>query len=203
MDNIIGNGKLGGLVTYLDMLKEKGRVPAGVATSLKTAVSKVFQATDGDGWQEVDARNLDLEDYMTRFQNLTMGQYNEGSYAAYRARAAKALGWYNTFLSSPGWSPTPTSKKTSSEKKTGQKGKTNVARQTIPAASNHVGTTTSVPGTAATKLVAFPFPLTTGELATLHLPTRLSRSDGYRLAKFLEALVSDGTSMIESRNDER
>jgi len=200
-DNKIGSGKAGGTIEYLDSLVAKGRATAGAVAPLKTAFSKVLETVDGEHWEEVDVRSLDIDDYLTRFQNLTLGKYNEASYRAYRLRTQKAAEWYKNFLTQPGWTPTfgKQSKKKADKKLTAKANPNNNTTKEVkqsvenprPNNSNisdnsHQEELRSSPTNG---LIAYPFPLSDNKLATLYLPTTLKSIDAQRLSAYLQALV--------------
>lgn len=205
-DNKIGSGQAGGVIEYLDSLVSKGRATTGAVAPLKTAFSKVLETVDGESWEEVDVRSLDIDDYLTRFQNLTLGKYNEASYRAYRLRTQKAAEWYKNFLTQPGWTPTfgKQTKKASDKKHTATKTRTSSAveskearqpAENSPAQAAEAGDRThqnELRSSHTNGLIAYPFPLSDGKLATLYLPTALKSVDAQRLSAYLQALVFEG-----------
>ena len=56
-------------------------------------------------WEPTEVRSVDVDDYLDRFGNMTIGQYSTESLKTYKSRFQKALGWYGNFLSEPGWTP--------------------------------------------------------------------------------------------------
>src|SRR4051812_9075112 len=102
----MGDGKAENLLEYLDNLVEKGKATAGAIKPLRTTFSVVLKAVVGEEkWQSVDVKEIDVEDYMSRFANLTMGKYSSGSLVEYKSRVNKVIGWYINFLDKPGWAP--------------------------------------------------------------------------------------------------
>mgnify|MGYP001026570979 FL=1 len=193
---IIGNGKASGLIAYLDMLAEKGRVPLPTISNLKTAFKAVMIKVDGDEWHDTDIREMDVADYLSRFQTLTMGTYNQASYNTYRSRIDRAVEWYLTFLNTPGWFPTikqPRTKKTPKAKpvknRIEEKSLADISEGEVvdSEASSAISETLNQP--VASKLMGFPFPLEDGTIATLYLPPSISEDDFRRLKTFIEALI--------------
>ena len=185
MTNTIGNRKISGLITYLDSLVEKGRVRSSVVVPLKTAVRQIFETVEGDNWVNIDISEIDLDDYMVRFKNLALDRYNEDSYKAYKARANRALNWYNNFLQSPGWTP-QIRKSSNSNKKTI---KSSTSKDSIKSPTPTTTFKSAAKSSAPNDLIGFPFPLSNGSLASLYLPKQLSKTDAERLSQFIFSLV--------------
>lgn len=102
----MGDGTAASAIKYLDYLIEKGRATNGAINPLKIAFTKVMETIDGkDGWQAVQVRNVDVDDYMNRFGNLTLGKYSSDSLTVYKSRVKKVVEWYIRFLDNPGWTP--------------------------------------------------------------------------------------------------
>ena len=185
MTDNVGNRKISGLNAYLDSLVKKGRAKSSVVVPLKTAVHQIFETVEGEGWEDVDISKVDIDDYMFRFKNLALDRYNDRSYSSYRARANRALTWYNNFLQSPGWTPqirkSPTQNKSLSNKSQPQKNNTSPVAPT-PEPSTKVNMQNN-------DLISFPFPMSDGSLASLCLPKRLSKEDADRLSQFISSLV--------------
>lgn len=102
----MGDGTAASAIKYLDYLIEKGRATNGAINPLKIAFTKVMETIDGKGdWQAVQVRNVDVDDYMNRFGNLTLGKYSSDSLTVYKSRVKKVVEWYIRFLDNPGWTP--------------------------------------------------------------------------------------------------
>ena len=201
MTENLGSGTAKGLVDYLDSLVEKGRSRAGVVTPLKTALTKVLEKTEGDGWENVDVTKLDVDDAISRFKNLTLTTYTDASYRAYELRTKRAIRWYENFLANPGWYPKESSRiqrTDSSPKKSGDTSPKKLAKSTAnnsaPVGSAHDAEPPVAHQSVTPKIdaVAYPFPLSNGETARIYMPKGVTKADVKRLATFLEALVIEG-----------
>lgn len=187
MSETVGNRKISGLNAYLDSLVKKGRAKSSVVVPLKTAVHQIFKTVEEDNWENIDVAEIDLDDYIIRFKNLALDRYSEQSYNAYKARANRALTWYNNFLQNPGWTPqirkSPTSGKTQTNQPSAKKSNT---KSTMP-----ITDAEHTPKTSPTNndLISFPFPLSNGSLASLYLPKQLPEEDAERLSQFIASLV--------------
>jgi hypothetical protein len=193
MSEVIANGTVAGLMAFLDVMSEKGWVSRGAIVALKTAVRQVVMAADGDNWEQADAKSLDIDDYITRFSNKTMGKYNKQSIAAYQARLQRAIEWYKKFLENPGWTPKTTPKSLSNgvkenpiEKSKGSVSKTEKSEDARP--QEAASLENSLTKSAAINLVKYPFPLNSGEIVYFYLPPAFPRTEAERMANFLSAL---------------
>lgn len=199
MTEQIGSGTAQGVIDYLDSLVDKGRSRPGVVNPLKTAITKVLEATEGeDNWRTTDVTALDIEDIMVRFKNKTLSKYTAASYGAYQSRITRAIGWYKNFLASPGWVPKENARmqkvdNDSNGKKGVQAGDVRVATNSEP--RREVGQLSSVVHESPKlDITAYPFPLANGETARVYMPKGVTSADVRRLTAFLEALVIEPVS---------
>ena len=190
MTNKIGSGTAQGLIEFLDNLVEKGRAAKGSVTPLKTATRQVFSTVDGeDAWESINIKNVDVDDYIARFKNLTLGQYTDSSYKTYQSRLNKAKDWYTTFLVNPGWTPTSQPKRSrqnGSEKKEPKGVDTSESVEQVKKSVEG-----SVPTVSSQDLISYPFPLQNGKIVNLYLPVDLKLIDAKRIARFVESLCID------------
>jgi len=107
--NMINNGKISGLIEYLDYLKEKGLVKRRCINDLKAVIFVVLKAVDGtENWHNVGIRAIDIDVYATKFRVATLGKYAPSNYRTYKSRLKRAINWYDNFLRDSGWTPPPT-----------------------------------------------------------------------------------------------
>jgi hypothetical protein len=204
----MGDGTARGLVGYLDNLVERGKASHGAINPLKIAFTKVLKTVDGNGWQSINIRDIDVDDYMHRFANLTLGKYSTESLAAYRTRVSKVTSWYIQFLDTPGWAP-------SIQRRAPRRSKNSFDTEPLPI-SQQAAITTQAPPAAisqpiinaadpqaavpppATSLVSptnppdfitYPYPLSDGQLIQISLPVKLSKLDAKRIGAFIESIA--------------
>lgn len=197
MTEQIGSGTAKGLAEYLDSLVEKGRASQGAITPLKGTFTKVLKTVDGDQWGNVNVREINVKDYSQRFGNLTLGKYSNDSLRIYESRIKKVVDWYLTFLSNPGWVPTFSrqSKKVASKTRADnskinkEKSSQEVHNRETSSDERESERHEETKPTQSDGLVAFPFPLTNGKMATLYLPVGLEKNDADRIATFIQTLV--------------
>ncbi len=189
----IADGTAAGVIEYLDVIVEKGRATTGAIQPLKTAFVKVLESVDGESWASVNVTKIDVDDYMTRFANLTRGVYSTKSITVYKSRVNRVLGWYSQFLSDPngGWMPTISIRAT--PKKAKDKSENKAKQHQSTPSERRAGQDMSSPVHVMTEnMISYPFPLSGGSLATLNLPTNLTQQDADRIAGFVRTLVVQG-----------
>lgn len=182
----IGQGTAQGLVDYLDMLIEKGRATNGAIQPLRTAFTKVVEAVDGKDWRQTKVEDIDINDYIDRFGNLTRGTYSNQSLTAYKSRAGRAIGWYLKFMNQAGWMPSIKARAPRQSSKPKQSPAPHNDLRQQPDSSQVQGYTPS------TNAIEYPFPLQSGDIAKIFMPVSAKKADMKRLALFLDALVMDG-----------
>jgi hypothetical protein len=192
----IATGTASGLAAFLDFMIAKGYGTAGSINPWKSATKNVFSVVEGENYAEFDVRTFDVDEYLGRFENRSMGKYTADSLAAYRSRFRKAIEAYRSYLADPNWKPAV---KASSRRPATENSKPKPARGSEPSPSPP-SSAPSVPASPA--LIAYPFPLKSGQLAQLHLPTQLDREDAERLTHFIRALVFDQPRQIASGSPE-
>lgn len=187
----MGDGKAKNVIEYLDNLIEKGKASKGAISPLKIAFTKVLQVIDGDNWEQTEVKSIDVEDYMSRFANLTMGKYSSDSLTVYKSRVNKAVGWYIQFLDKPGWTPDVQRRDRSPKttvKKSSQTIKVEQPTQPTSAPSaSHTPSMASIANTA--NRILYPYPLLDGQLVHISLPVRLLKEDARRIGAFVESIA--------------
>ncbi len=187
----MGDGKVKNVLEYLDNLVEKGKASRGAIVPLKGAFSQVVRVVDGERWGETVVKSIDVEDYMARFANLTMGRYSSDSLTVYKSRINKVIGWYAQFLDRPGWTP-DVQRRNRTPKITAEKPKDSIAQFATARSSAQAEHPRSMSEFAnAPGRVLYPYPLTDGQLIHISLPVKLSKDDARRIATFIESIAID------------
>lgn len=188
----MGDGKAKNVLEYLDNLIEKGKATKGAIVPLKVAFTQVIRVVDGDNWEDTNVKGVDVEDYMARFANLTMGKYSSDSLTVYKSRVNKVVSWYTQFLDKPGWTPDV------QRRNRAPKGPISVKQKVAPTQSissqtpNQPGVPQSMPEIANTPgRILYPYPLSDGQLIHISLPVKLLKSDAHRIAAFIESIAID------------
>src|SRR5437899_6948204 len=78
---------------------------SNTASGLRAACTQVLSVL-GEEADTVDIKTLDIEDTLTRFQNLKKREFTPGSLGTYKQRFRKAVTSYLDYLNDPGgWKP--------------------------------------------------------------------------------------------------
>jgi hypothetical protein len=168
------------LVDHWSWAADKGLMNRNTAAGLRSACTRVLTVI-GDDWEKTDVTELDVEDLLIRFQNLTKKDFRPQVLEVYKQRFRKALASYMEYLQNPGgWKPGTQEKP--------------AASQRHDRSPKRPSTTTTVSaGTTANRVgvgeVEYPFPLRPGVMARLILPANLTQQDVDRLAAFMAMLV--------------
>jgi hypothetical protein len=182
----IADGNVRGLLAFMDFMIEKGYGSAAAIDPWKSAAKQVFERVEGEGFEEADVRSVDIDEYIGRFENRSHGKYSANSLRAYRGRFRRAVESYRSYLADPNWRPSFQASSRSSqingivEKQTRRRSRATTPKPEQPQVSS-----------ASSTLIAYPFPLQSGQIAQLHLPTQLEHGDAERLIQFVRALVFD------------
>jgi hypothetical protein len=194
----MGDGKAKNALEYLDNLIEKGKATKGAIVPLKIAFTQVIQIVDGENWEDTTVKSIDLNDYMDRFANLTMGKYSSGSLTAYKSRVNKVINWYTQFLDKPGWTPDVQRRNRSPKNDIHANPKVISEQLSVVPIHAQVPSPQSMPEIAkAPGRILYPYPLTDGQLIHISLPVKLSKDDAKRIGIFIESIAIDSLTQGE------
>ena len=87
------------LIRFLEYVGEKGLIPPATASARKTAASKILAVLDDV--EASDVVGVDLDDVMSRFDNLNKHQFTPESLQAYRSRLKTALKDFEAYCENP------------------------------------------------------------------------------------------------------
>jgi hypothetical protein len=164
-------------IDHWSWASEKGLMNKNTAAGLKAACGQVLSVLDH--WEEVDIKKLDVEDTLTRFQNLKKKQFTPAVLETYKRRFRNAINSYVAYLDDPGgWKPRSVDRSAAPEKATGSDRPSDgsrLIRHEMPQAN----------------LVEYPFPLREGQIARLILPRDLKVIEVKRLTAFMSTLAID------------
>jgi hypothetical protein len=171
------------LVEHWGWAAEKGLMNKNTAAGLRAACVQVLSVLDN--WETTELRHLDVDETLRRFQNLRIKNFKPQSLEVYKRRFRQALASYTAFLANPGaWRPLTHERP--------QRGAVFAAPDIDRAAAWTAG---HVPNKIISheeiNLITYPFPLRSGTVAQLMLPTDLTLSEVNRLAAFMRTLAID------------
>ncbi|SRR6266568_3274444 len=172
-------------VAHWDWAASKGLLNRNTAHALKAAVTRILRI-EGDNWESVDVRSIDVDSLLDRFENLAKKDYTPGSLGTYRSRFKKALGLYLSFLRDPrGYKPQGRERSLPADRPraTAQRS----SRSDVEDFSlSRFGDSLS---TSSIRLVRYPFPIRQGVIAELLLPADLRPDEVKRLTNFLDSIA--------------
>ena len=173
------------VLAYCDYLINKGYATPAQVTPWKTAIQKLFETVEPEGWESIDLGSADLEEYGARFQTLAGAQYKAESITAYKRRVQNAVEAHEHYLST---GRPPTFRQGAKRSKPEEHDASAKVVSMEPKASGAVPDAAS-----AGEMMTFPFPLGDGRIASLTLPPRMKPDDVNRLSAFLRTLQDDST----------
>jgi hypothetical protein len=173
---VIGSGTVDGLLAFCDYLIDKGYASSGAVGPWKSAAKQVFEAVEGENYGTTDVRAIDLDEYLSRFEDMERGHYKAESIASYGSRLRRAHEAYLAFLAD---GRTPQLRR-GPQRQDGDRARPGPRTQTTPPAQA---------ASTVADLVEYPFPLRSGQLAYVRLPKKLEKTDAERIAAFVRTLV--------------
>lgn len=182
--NKIGTGTAEGLMEFFDFLVAKGYATPAAVTPLKSASRQILSTVDGDDFAGIDIRTLDVEEHLDRFENMVVGQYKHESLTQYRNRFKRGVAAYLSYLNDkqiPSFGGS--ARKRGAERAAG--------KPKAPTRDAPVLASPSMPVSTSERLIDYPFPLRSGQIAILRLPVGLERIDAERMGAFIRTLVLD------------
>jgi hypothetical protein len=190
----VGTGTAEGLMEFFDFLVAKGYATPAAVTPLKSATRQILATVDGDDFATVDVRDLDVDAHLDRFENMVVGQYKHESLVQYRNRFKRGLSTYLAYLNDK---QIPSFGGSARKRRTDRPSPRTDKR---PAAKTP---SVSVPASTADRLIDYPFPLRSGQIAILRLPVGLDKTDAERMGAFIRTLVLDAQrELVRGRSDE-
>jgi hypothetical protein len=182
------------LINHWSWAAEKGVMNRNTAAGMRAACVQVLGVVEDP--EQVDIASLDVDEMLTRFQNLHKQRFKPQVLEAYKRRFRNAVKSYKEYLESPGtWKPSQ-ERTTAAERRQ--------RSSNVIAASNEMvgGPGRSRPAISGAGIEEYPFPLRPGLMARLILPVDLSRDEARRIKAFVDMLVVGGHEESTSRASE-
>jgi len=163
---------------HWDWAASKGLMNKNTAYGLRAACRRVLGVLDD--WENVDIKEINVEETLTRFQNLRKTDFKPQVLETYKRRFRQAVSSYLSYVEDPGnWKAT--TRKRRRQPSINDRGAT-------PAGKDVTGGGYELPSAG---LVEYPFPLREGQNARLVLPRDLKTSEVKRLTAFMATLAVD------------
>lgn len=170
------------LLDFLKYLADKGLIAKATANARRAAASKVLGILSDHEAQDVIA--LDLNDVMTRFQNLEGKGYTPGSLNTYRGRVKSAVDDFESYLKNPlGFKPNVRRRERRTSE--GQKPRTNEQpKENRPPTERR-------PATPPMSNSIVPIPIRQDTTVYVQgLPFNLSEAEADRIANVIRAMAT-------------
>ena len=170
------------LVDHWKWAADKGLMNPNTAGALRATCAQVLGVLDN--WEQVDIRQIDIDNLFRRFQNLRSKDFTPKSLDTYRSRFAKAVRSFLDYADNPsGWKGT-----TSQIRRQSKTSNAAAASGTVPPVP-----ASSLPAVIADRqrTVTHPFLFRDGRQAMLALPLDLTLADVRRITAFLTTLAVD------------
>src|SRR5438552_3875013 len=156
----------------------RGLMNKNTAAGLRAACSQVLSVLE-DG-EAVDIKTLDIDQALTRFQNLKKKDFLPAVLETYKRRFRLAVASYLAYLNDPGgWKPE--NRERSTEKANGKGKGSTPAPEVRPVPHEKQNT----------NMVEYPYPIREGQIARFILPRDLKTSEVKRVSAFLATLTVD------------
>ena len=161
--------------------RNKGLMNISTAKALEASCRRVLEVLDN--WQDVDITTLDIDDLVSRFNNLNATNFKPQSLKDYERRFRRAVSSYTEFLDNPsGWKyATRTPRRRASPTKGGQ--------DTTVQKSTDADSPENSPPTPSSYTYTYPF--REGCLAKLDIPLDAKAAEMERLVAWARTLAVD------------
>jgi hypothetical protein len=168
------------LIDHWSWAADKGVMNRNTAAGLRAACVQVLGVVDDP--EQVNVANLDVEDLLTRFQNLRKQRFKPQVLEAYKRRFRNAVKSYKEYLENPGtWRPVSQERSGGGERR--PRPSTAAESNTVTAEPKHSNAVAG-PGSEEYRL-----PLRPSVMARLILPVDLTRDEATRIKAFVDMLV--------------
>jgi hypothetical protein len=172
------------LIDHWSWAADKGVMNRNTAAGLRAACVQVLGVIDDP--EQINVANLDVEDLLTRFQNLRKQRFKPQVLEAYKRRFRNAVKSYKEYLENPGtWKPVSQERSTSGERR--PRPSTAAESNTVVVEPRHSNAAIAGPGSEEYRL-----PLRPAVMARLILPVDLTRDEAARIKAFVDMLVVPG-----------
>jgi hypothetical protein len=194
MTGDMGTGNIAGFNAFCDWLIQKGLMGGSAVEPLRSATKQIVSVVEPDT-PDLDLRALDADDFMNRFDTLAGQKYSPDSLRAYRNRFNRGLELYRQYLEVGAANFRPPAGRAPARRRSEPGGN---GRSAAKPKSADAGV---APPPSTPNLIDYPFPLRSGVMAHLYLPSRLDKDDADRMSAYLRALVYEPQRQIEPGGD--
>ena len=147
----------------------------------------MLSTVEPDNWESMDIENLDLDNFVQRFERLRMGDLKPASMNVYGQRIRGAITAYREFLRSPStWQYTGS--RSDQPARSAKRASKTTSRADSTGSIHQLPT---VPAGNISGLISYPYPLRPNVVLSIALPADLTQKEAARLSTFLHSLAVD------------
>lgn len=204
-DPAIMRGTGQGLLEFCDRLAARGDIDPDRAKAYRTSAKKIFEVEAVD-LDDINLRELDVDDLFARFAKLNKATYSDGSLKTYRSRFRLVVNMYRGWLDDdPGWktgggraAPKAANGSVGSSRKTTSSRRTKAPATQLEPSQDESSEITSEKKTlpmmssSGAPLISYDLPLRHDLIIRLTLPIDLTDADADRLTAFVRSLAFSG-----------
>lgn len=171
------------LLNFLDWLADKGLMAKNTAFGRKAACSKVLGILDPE--EKADVTQLDIDQVMSRFNNLKGKTYAPKSLKVYRGRVQNSIDDFRRYTSDPENFKTSTNVARSSGDMSKKKTKNSPSAPLSEDVEHHAPTISHAPN-------VYPIPIRSDLVVRIHgLPFDLTKAEAERIANVVRAMAME------------
>jgi hypothetical protein len=172
------------LIDHWSWAAEKGVMNRNTAAGLRAACVQVLGVLDDP--DDVEVGSLNVDELLSRFQNLRKQRFKPQVLEAYKRRFRNAVKSYKDYLENPGtWKPA------TQDRSSGAVRRARPSDASLAPEATANGADRSHAAVAPIGCEEYRFPLRPGVMARLTLPVDLARDEVRRLKAFIDMLVVD------------
>jgi hypothetical protein len=170
------------LINHWSWAADKGVMNRNTAAGLRAACVQVLGVVDDP--EQIEIATLDVEDLLTRFQNLRKQRFKPQVLETYKRRFRNAVRSYREYLENPGtWKPA------SQERLGGVERRQRISSAKMESSAAAIGVPSHRLGNADMGSEEYRLPLRPTVMARLFLPLNLTLDEARRVKAFVDMLV--------------
>jgi hypothetical protein len=170
------------LINHWSWAADKGVMNRNTAAGLRAACVQVLGVVDDP--EQIEIATLDVEDLLTRFQNLRKQRFKPQVLETYKRRFRNAVRSYREYLENPGtWKPA------SQERQGGVERRQRTYSAKAESSTSAIEVSLPRLANADTGTEEYRLPLRTTVMARLVLPVDLTSDEARRVKAFVDMLV--------------
>lgn len=173
------------VMEFLEYMATKGLAKKSTMSSRRVSCSKVFAILDDE--QREDVREIDLEEIMARFANISGSNYTPDTLTVYKSRVAKSIEEFLRYKQNPAGFKLSSTVRT--RKRLRPEGREEEASE--PASGGEDSPQEGGGGNSEIQTIDFPVALRPGCIVRVcGIPTDLTKNEASKIANVVSAMVA-------------